>query len=371
MSISSEVVIVGAGIVGTAIARALARDGFKVLIIEARSVGSGATAAGMGHIVIMDDSPAQLALTRYSQQLWNELYPQLPADCEVDHCGTLWIAADDEEIEEVHRKQQVYAEIGLTAEVLDDSQLLDAEPQLRTGLAGGLRIPGDTVIYPPCAARWLLEEAERLGAKSMFGKVVKAMNGHLLTLNDDSKIEAKYVIDATGSWSSRLTPDVPIRAKKGHLVITDRYPGFVHHQLLELGYLKSAHGAEKDSVAFNVQPRKTGQLLIGSSRQYDRDDREVDHDLLQRMLKRAICYLPKLSAVSAIRVWTGIRAATSDSLPLIGPHPTIENLFLATGHEGLGITTSLATAEIVACHLSNRQCEISTDAYIPKRLFPR
>ena len=76
--------------------------------------------------------------------------------------------------------------------------------------------------------------------------------------------------------AARLTPGLAIRPRKGHLVITDRHPGFVTHQLLELGYLKSAHGSDAASVAFNVQPRATGQLLIGSSRQYDVEDPAVD-----------------------------------------------------------------------------------------------
>ena len=63
-----------------------------------------------------------------------------------------------------------------------------------------------------------------------------------------------------------LFPSLAVRPRKGHLAITDRYPGFVRHQLVELGYLKSAHGAANESVAFNVQPRATGQVLIGSSR---------------------------------------------------------------------------------------------------------
>ena len=67
-------------------------------------------------------------------------------------------------------------------------------------------------------------------------------------------------------------------------MITDRHPGFVHHQIVELGYLKSAHSHNTSSVAFNIQPRKTGQVLIGSSRQFDAEDTSVDQPILDRML---------------------------------------------------------------------------------------
>src|SRR5205809_7953167 len=105
-----------------------------------------------------------------------------------------------------------------------------------------------------------------------------------------------------------LTPALDVRKRKGHLVITDRYPGFVHHQLVELGYLKSAHTLTTDSVAFNVQPRRTGQLLIGSSRQFGVEETEVDPGILGRMIDRACGYMPALSAPSAIRTWTGLRS---------------------------------------------------------------
>ena len=124
--------------------------------------------------------------------------------------------------------------------------------------------------------------------------------------------------------------------RKGHLLITDRYPGFVNHQLIELGYLKSAHTLQSDSVAFNVQPRKTGQLLIGSSRQYGNEDPAIDDSMMSNMLRRAIDYMPALRSVSAIRGWTGFRAATPDKLPLIGECPDLPGVYLATGHEGLG-----------------------------------
>src|ERR1700757_266496 len=105
MSIAKyDVVIVGAGIGGAACADELARRGLRVVVVDRDVVGGGATAAGMGHVVVMDDSDAQFALTRYSQKLWQKLRPELPDDVEYEQCGTIWVAADDEEMAEVQRK---------------------------------------------------------------------------------------------------------------------------------------------------------------------------------------------------------------------------------------------------------------------------
>ncbi|MGN6625236.1 MAG: FAD-dependent oxidoreductase, partial [Tepidisphaeraceae bacterium] len=93
---TSHVIVVGAGIVGASVAEALALDGHHVTVIDRGPIGGGATAAGMGHVVVMDDSEAQIALTAYSQKLWDERADTLPKAGERLVCGTLWVAADDE-----------------------------------------------------------------------------------------------------------------------------------------------------------------------------------------------------------------------------------------------------------------------------------
>ncbi|QNI33537.1 FAD-binding oxidoreductase [Alloacidobacterium dinghuense] len=366
MNPTYDAVVIGAGIVGAACAYELAREGMRVVIVERDIVGGGATAAGMGHIVVMDDSPAQLALTQYSQSLWNSLSPALPSSIEYDCCGTLWIAADEAEMIEVRRKHALYASANVPTQVLDSHALAEAEPNLRKPLAGALLVPSDAVLYPPCAASFLITSAQQQGADLMLGKTILSAEHGKVQLNDGTSISSAYLVHATGAGATSLLPDLPIKKRKGHLVITDRYPGFVRHQLVELGYLKSAHSVISDSVAFNVQPRRTGQLLIGSSRQYGAEDSAIDHSILESMLKRTCEYLPGIANLSTIRAWTGFRAATPDKLPLIGPtdDPTV---FLATGHEGLGITTSLATARLLADSILKRTSAIPIDPYLPAR----
>jgi len=360
-----DVVIAGAGIVGAACALECVSRGLRTAVVEGRGIGGGATAAGMGHIVVMDDSPAQMALTRYSQTLWRELAASLPANVEYESCGTLWVASDEEEMEEVRRKSAVYSEAGIPTEILDSQMLAEAEPQLRKPLAGALLVPWDAVLYPPCAAGYLMAEALRLGARLYAPRSVLSARKGNAVLDDGTELHAAHIVNAAGVDSTRLLPELPIRKRKGHLAITDRCKGFVRHQLVELGYLKSAHSLTSDSVAFNVQPRRTGQLLIGSSRQYNDEEPGVDHAMLAAMIERAQQYLPEIGALSTIRVWTGFRAATPDKLPLIGPWPEDETLLLATGHEGLGITTSLGTARVLIDHLLGRETEIPIGPYLP------
>ncbi len=311
MKASYDAVVLGAGIVGAACALELTRSDMSVAILERDAVGSGATAAGMGHIVAMDDSEAQVALTAFSRSLWNDLAAELPQQVEYHRCGTIWVAADDDEMAEVHRKRNFYSDRGIAAEILDERALAEAEPNLRRPLAGGLLVPDDAVMYPPCAAGHLIEKARQIGAELHLGRAVSGIGGGKVLLEGGGSICSPIIINATGAVSPELSPGIPVRKRKGHLLITDRYPGYLCHQLVELGYLKSAHSTEADSVAFNVQPRKTGQLLIGSSRQFNSENSATDPAIVAAMINRACLYMPGLASLSTIRVWSGFSRCDS------------------------------------------------------------
>lgn len=369
---ATDAIVVGGGIVGAACAWDLLQEGLSVTVLEAApGTGGGATAAGMGHIIVLDDSEAQFRLTRWSQQLWNGLAAELPSAVQRDPCGCIWVAADDEEMRMVHAKAAFYRERGVEVEILDPVALAAAEGQLRDGLAGGLRMVEDSVVYPPAFVGWLLQRGSERGMRVETGVRVIRVDGEGVLLADGSRRAAGIVVDAAGDRALELLPEplpgIEMRPRKGHLAITARVPGFCRHQLVELGYLRSAHTHESESVAFNVQPRQTGQVLIGSSRQYGDTERRVNPRMLRRMLRRAMEFLPGLASLPVVRTWTGFRAATEDKLPLIGPVPGHEGLFLASGHEGLGITTSLGTGALVAAMVGGRQPAIDPSPYLPDR----
>lgn len=362
-----DVVVAGGGIVGTACALAFARAGLRVALVERDVLGGGATAAGMGHIVVMDDSEAQFALTRRSQQLWHQLAKTLPKAAEFETTGTIWVAADEEELAEAERKHAYLQERSLPSRMLSGSELSAIEPNLRRDLAGGLLVLEDAVVYPPVVALHFAQELQVLGSEVIFGRSITHFATGEAQLDDGTLLRAPRLVNALGAEAAACTPGIPIKKRKGHLAITDRYTGFVRHQLVELGYLKSAHSISSNSVAFNVQPRRTGQILIGSSRQYGNEEPAVDQVILSGMLQRAQLYMPEIASLNLIRIWTGFRAATPDKLPLIGPVADDNTLWLTTGHEGLGITTSLATAELLACAFAGTEAPISDEPYLPTR----
>lgn len=369
MSGRPDAIVVGAGVVGSACARALAADGLRVLVLDADAPGGGATASAMGHIVAMDDSPAQLALTACSRRLLHELAPALPPGCELDECGTLWLAEDEVQLAAARARQAGYEAGGVAAEVLDAQGLVEAEPQLRRDLAGALRIPGDAVVYPVALAHWLLEQAKERGAEVRAGARVEEVAPGSVVVRGE-RLDAGLVVNAAGAGAPALMPALPIVPRKGHLAITARYPGFCRHELVELGYLESAHGPSAESVAFNVQPRATGQLLVGSARELVGWDESLNRALLARMLARAVAFLPALARLQVLRVWTGFRPASADGLPFIGPWHG-DRLWVAAGHEGLGITMALGTASLLADLIVGREPALDPAPFAPARLRAR
>lgn len=326
---NADVIVIGAGIVSAACAHELVQAGLNVLVLDAR-FGSATN-----------------------------------ADCALSPCGTLWLASCDAEMATAEQRSVRLQDHGVGCELLNAAALAAAKPALRTGLAGALKFGSDSVVYAPCAARWLLTQS--LHSVTFEAGEVTRTRGVRVQLSDGSCRSAGAVVLATGIKAKRLCPELPLRPKKGHLAIICRYPGTVHHQLVELGHINSAHHGEGTSVAFNVQPRSTGQLLIGSTRQFDTTDPAIEAPLLPPLLRCALNYLPGMADLNIIRTWTYFRAAKPDSLPIIGCIPKRDGLWLAVGHEGLGVTPAPATAHLLAAQFTGATLPFNADFFSPRR----
>jgi glycine/D-amino acid oxidase-like deaminating enzyme len=370
MSAAPDVTIVGAGLIGAATALGLAEAGLSVALYDTEFPGSGSSGAAMGHLVTMDDSPAQLALTAHSCARWRVLGRTLPDDCEIDYCGTLWLATDPGELLGVRERIAAYATHGVRSEMMAEHQLREHEPNLCRGLAGAFHVPDDGVCYPPAVARALANRAAEKGAILHFGDQVTAIAAHEVCLSNGTRHPTGAIVVAAGVHSPELVAGLPVVPRKGHLVITDRQPGLVRSQLVELGYLQSAHTFGNASVAFNIQPRRTGQLLIGSSRELVGFDGSINRALLRAMLERAARFVPGVNSARVLRTWTGFRPATADKLPLIGRWPALPDLWIAAGHEGLGITMAPGTADLIVAGITGRAAPVDPTPFAPDRPMP-
>lgn len=367
MGRSHDVLVIGAGIVGAACALALREQGMDVALVDAASPGAGVTAAGMGHLVALDESAAELDLCLLSLGLWRDFFAAHPGVGQPQHCGTLWVAENEHQLIEAARRAERLAARGCAAETLSATELRALEPALRPGLCGGVRISSDSVVYPPAVADFLARTLVAQGGALYLGQRVQSIARGEVRLSNGDALSAAHVVVAAGVQVSQLLPEVPVSARKGHLAITDRYPGTLRHQVVSMNYGQAAAGEDALAVAANVQPRATGQWLLGSCRQDHQTDGAVDPVVLAKVLGAAIGLFPCLARMNIVRAWTGMRPASPDGLPLIGRHPGRPGVWLACGHEGLGVTTAFGSARLLADQLLGRASAIDGAPFAPAR----
>jgi glycine/D-amino acid oxidase-like deaminating enzyme len=189
------------------------------------------------------------------------------------------------------------------------------------------------------------------------------------------EIATETVVCAAGVWSNEVARlvgiETPIRPRKGHILVTAKVPGLIHHPLLEGGYAATVQSAfEGLEVAFVAEMTASGTLLLGSSRQFVGYDRTVSLPVMRALAARAARFLPSLasSGVRVIRSYAGLRPWSPDHLPLIGPVEAVPGFYLAAGHEGAGIGLAPITGRLIAdwivgAELSPLAAEVRPDRF--------
>ena len=382
-------VVIGGGIIGCSVALHLARamPTSRVIVLDRGSIAGATSSSCMGHLRVTPDSAAEFALSHRSVKLWGELNEQI-GGFDYNPTGALYLADTAEDLALLPVLQKQFADCGDRAQVLDPKQLRAMEPGLAHDLPGALFYRGDGVVLPMTACSAMLRLGQRHNARLQArpgttvtgfdyhgGKVtaVKTTNGTIATGN---------AVIACGVWTPAVAklaglPDLPIVPRAGNLAITAHHATPIRTQLLEVSYIRFAHGtaqadprktnADTGGHAVNMQPQSLGGCLIGSTRQFRGMDTTINRELLHRSLQRAIRYAPSLADLPIVRTWVGLRPYSIDKHPLIGPWPGTQGLWIASGHEGLGISLSMITGELLTQQMTGQQCSVDPTPYLPGR----
>lgn len=362
-----DVVVLGGGIIGCSVAYHLSLAGLRVCLIDRQGISGGTSGACQGHLMVTPSPPYFLSLTLASVKLWRELRHSL-ADFEFRDTGCLWLAETGDDLSLLDDVAKQFAAGGESAERLDQRGLRAQEPGLAPDLPGALFYRGDAVVMPMKAAGAMLAGAiargcevrtfcEAIGIKRGPGGRVEAV------VTSQGEIPTNAVVNCAGVW----TPDVteraglgrlPIFPRRGDLMITTPFGAKVKTQILEVSYLRTAGGKAKvdpesgepdpGAHAMNLQPQSHDTILIGSTRQFGSYERKVNRALLHTSMLRAARYVPSLLQASIVRTWSGLRPYPRDKFPLIGPLGAVPGYFVASGHEGLGITLAPITGKLIA-----------------------
>ena len=359
MSSAADVAVVGAGVVGAACALFLTCSGARVELLEQAFPGAGSSGAGEGNILAWDkELERELPLALRSAALWRELAGELEPDIEYDRKGSIVVTESEAELRAAHERAAVLGPLGVASVPLSAAELRDEEPLSAPDLPGGVLYPDDAQVEPRLATAALVRRAQAEGAQLRAGVAVEGIerdaSGRAVALATSAgRMPAGAVVVAAGAWTGTLLDrcglPVPIRPRKGQIIVLERSVAPVRRKLNEAGYLSAVESAqERLQVAMVVESTRSGTTLIGSSRELRGFDCTVDVSVAAAMARRAVRFFPDLRELSVIRTYAGLRPFALDHLPLIGPLPEAENVCVASGHEGAGIGLAPATGELVA-----------------------
>jgi glycine/D-amino acid oxidase-like deaminating enzyme len=378
---SADVILIGGGLIGACCADALTSHGMDVILLERGFAASGSSRACDGLILLWDKNPGpELALGKRSVALWEDLVPQLESEIEFRKTGTLLVTEKQAGLDHTHQLVNAAIAEGLSAEPLDTSSLSRLEPGLADDLAGGAYFPDDYQVDPRRATLAILQKAQKQGLVMQINadvqdlKKIGGTNGGWKAITKRNTYCSEFIVIAAGVWSSGLMGnidvDLPIRPRKGHILVANSGPEALLHPVLEAGYEATVHaGGDELQIALVAEVTSAGTMLIGSSRQFVGFDTSVSWDVLRALARRATRFIPELARAPLIRSYAGLRPWSPDHLPLIGPLEVIDGLYIATGHEGAGICLAPATGEIISKWIAEGQAPELGKAVGPSRFL--
>ena len=353
---SVDVAIVGGGVMGCAIAWQLAKNGVACALVERGTFGggaSGATAGIVGPLWHIDPGdPPMFRLGMRSLELfplWAAELAEAGVSPEFQQTGVLKAALSEEEVEELSNFYRWQSQLGLDVQWLERDDVLRREPGISPDVYAAIFSPREGCVRGQRLCDALAHAAGRLGAKLYENVEVTGLrhDGDRITGIETTagSISAGRVVLAAGPWSGAggrwATPggslELPVRGVKGQRILLRR-PGFLPRSPVR-------------NSAVYVAPRLDGNVLVASTREEGRSDETVTAEGIATLVSGAVRSFPLLADAAFVSGRAGVRPATPDGLPIIGPAPGVEGLTIVAGHDAVGIMLSPGSAELVVQYL--------------------
>jgi D-hydroxyproline dehydrogenase subunit beta len=372
-----EVAVVGAGLVGAAVASELAARGVDVVLLDAGEVSGGTTGLGEGNVLVGDKEPGpELELTLAGLALFDELDADLGDRARVRRKGALVVHPDAATWAAEPGRVAALRAAGAEAELLDAAEVRAREPRLEGPLHGASFFPRDLQCAPRPIARALAARVARLRTRCRVDAVAVEDGRVTGVRTEDGRLGADAVVVAAGPWSRALCEDaglaLPLEPRKGQLLRLagprDDGRPWLRHKVVEAGYLGSVASAGAGlEVTTVLETTWEGDVLVGSSRERRGFDLSVQDDVGDAMLERAARLAPGVRGLTVAAAWAGLRPWLPDRRPAIGPSHAVPGLWVATGHEGAGVALGPVTGRVVAQALCGEAPLVALEPFAPDR----
>ena len=345
ISHAPEVLVLGGGIIGLSIARALDDLGLRVDVLEAHQPGAGASNAAAGMLSPVAESPERPEFLRTlveARNLWPDWAEQLRSETAIDldfaQSGSLFPAFDTSEMEYLDRIRSAAQALGEPAETVDSQALQDGYPELSPKVRQALLLPDEARVDNTRVIEALSESLFRRGVIVHRQREVTKVHRDgdtLVTSGEGWHIASQFVVVAAGAWSSKIggIPKLPLAPVRGQ-ILSFHVPDWEWN-----GTIRCAR--------YYAVKRGSGDLLVGATVEDAGFDASVTDSAKRDLVEFAHHLFPKLRWKAVHRHWAGLRPASSDGQPIIGPLAE-EGVFAATGHYRNGILLAPWTAKLVA-----------------------
>jgi D-hydroxyproline dehydrogenase subunit beta len=362
---SSDVVVVGAGVIGTAIAYYLAKAGTRVTVVERRGVGLEASGANVGLVTLFSghsfdepDPGPVYELTRASAEAYVTLGDEVGVDIEYERCGGVVFALTEEKLAVIRRAYDGYRRHGVPIEWLDARGVRDCEPAFYSDrILGGVFCPLNGQVNPLMLCRALAQGARRHGAHFLLGTSVQSIRcerGRVSAVQTGAgDIACQSVVDAAGAWAADVAAMVgvklPVVPARGQIILTEPVPRFIR---------RVVSGSEP-----SARQTRRGNVIIGSTVEHAGFDKNVTSDTVAEFAREILPHYPRLRGLTAIRSWAGLRPASPDHKPIIEAVAAPAGFYLAAGHSRRGICYAAGTGRLVTELITGRSPSIPLEGF--------
>jgi sarcosine oxidase subunit beta len=372
----ADVVIIGGGVIGSSIAYHLAKRKIKVVLIEKDNLASGASKACDGLVFLQSKKPGvHLELALASKKKFDHLREELDFDIEYKNHGGMVVIENEQELQAMKRFVEKQQEIGLNVSLLDTDQARKMEPALSEKILGSTFSPLDGQVNPMLLTFAFISAAKRLGAEVLTHMEItgiKLRSGKVRSIiTTKGQITTDTIVNATGADAAGIgglvgLNNIPIKPRRGQILVTEAAPQILKRGLLSAGYIAAKFDpalAKTHGVGISMDQTSSGNLLLGSTREFVGFDKHTTYEGITNILKNTSKIIPRLKNMHIIRSFAGLRPYTPDGLPILGKVQGIEGFIMAAGHEGDGMALSPITGELIAELIDTGETRISLDHF--------
>jgi glycine oxidase len=364
-----KALVIGGGIIGASVAWRLAGDGVDVSVFERGRLGLEASWAAAGLIGPQAEAhepgvffDLAMAGKRSFDAIVERLTAESGVDPEYDHHGVLYVAFDEAARAELQSRARWQRAAGGEVEELSTREAFKLAPVLSEKIIFAIHLPNNRRVENRKLTLAYINAATNAGADFREGARVDSVvtaggRANSLCLADGSLESGDVIINAAGAWAGQIRgledDRIHFYPVRGQILAFDARPGLVGPSLFSGGGI--------------LVPRRDGRLLAGSVFEDAGFNKSVTLDGMERILGAVRAMVPSIASIPFREAWAGLRPATDDLLPVLGPSPTVANVLYAAGHFRSGILLSALTGKVIADLVKGRQPSIDLAPFSPAR----